>query len=72
MAENEVTKLRMKLGMNQTELADALGLAGPNVVSRWETGRRKRPEPTRRLLCLLNDLPKTEAMALIRKLGKYK
>ena len=56
-----ITELREKLGLSQTELSEALGLAGPNVISRWETGRRVPNEAVRRLICYLHDLPSPEA-----------
>ena len=61
----EAEKLRKKLGLSQDELAECLGLAGRNVVSRWTTGRRAIPEPVRRLLYFLNKLPVDEANAIL-------
>lgn len=66
-----ISELREKLGMSQTELSDALGLAGPNVISRWETGRRVPNEAVRRLINYLNDLPGAEAKQIVRKLKSY-
>ncbi len=71
MGGNVITELREKLGLSQTELSEALGLAGPNVVSRWETGRRVPNEAVRRLICYLNDLPSPEARQIVRKLKGY-
>ncbi len=63
--------LRNKLGLKQDDLSEALGLYDGNTVSRWETGLRKPNEPIRRMLCLLNDLPKKEAQEIIKRLGQY-
>lgn len=32
---------RIRHGYSQTELAEQIGVAGPNVVAMWESGRRK-------------------------------
>ena len=72
MQANEFVNLRNKLGIKQDELSEALGLYSKNTVSRWETGLRKPQELVRRLICLLNDLPKKEAEEILRKLGQYK
>ena len=72
MSANDFLNLRNKLGLKQEELSDAFGLHGRNAVSRWENGLRKPQEVVRRLVCLLNDLPKKEAEEIIRKLGQYK
>ncbi len=72
MSVNEFVNLRTKLGIKQEELSDAFGLYSRNTVSRWETGLRKPQEIVRRLVCLLNDLPKKEAEEMIKKLGQYK
>lgn len=61
----EAENLRKKLELSQEELAECLGLAGRNVVSRWTTGRRAIPEPVRRLLCFLNKLPIDEAKDIL-------
>lgn len=72
MSANEVANLRNKLGLNQEELSEALGLAGHNTISRWEIGLRTPNEAIRRLICLLNDLPLVGAERIIKKLGQYK
>lgn len=72
MSANDFVNLRGKLGMRQDEFSEALGLYGRNTVSRWETGLRKPQEVVRRLVCLLNDLPKKEALEFVTKLGQYK
>lgn len=72
MSANIVTELRNKLGLKQDELSEAFGLYDGTTVSRWETGFRKPNEAIRRMLCLLNDLPRKEAEEILRKLGQYK
>lgn len=32
---------RIRHGYSQAELAEQIGVAGPNVIAMWETGRRK-------------------------------
>lgn len=32
---------RIRHGYSQAELAERIGVAGPNVIAMWETGRRK-------------------------------
>ena len=72
MSVNIVAELRDKLGLRQEDISDALGLYDSYTVSRWETGLRKPNEAIRRLLCLLNDLPKKEAEEINKKLGQYR
>ena len=72
MSANIVAELRNKLGLRQEDISEALGLYDGYTVSRWETGLRKPNEAVRRMLCLLNDLPKKEAEEIIKKLGQYK
>jgi len=67
----DVQNLREKLGLSQEELADALGLAGKNVVSRWETGERKPSEALRRLFLIWLGLPAPEARRLLEKFRSY-
>jgi DNA-binding transcriptional regulator YiaG len=66
-----IAQFRRKLGMSQSEFAFALGLAGANVVSRWETGRRAPNEAVRRVIRYLNELPSPEAKGIVRKLKSY-
>jgi transcriptional regulator with XRE-family HTH domain len=72
MSANDFVNLRNKLGIKQEELSDAFGLYSKNTISRWETGLREPQEVVRRLVCLLNDLPKKEALDFVTKLGQYK
>jgi len=67
----EVENLRDRLELTQEELAQCFGLTGRSTVSRWQTGWRQVPEPLRRLFCLLNDMPKKDALALLKKLKSY-
>jgi DNA-binding transcriptional regulator YiaG len=57
--------------MTQEEVAEVFGLAGRNAVSRWETGRRNPNETARRLLRLLNEVPKSEAKHIMERLKRY-
>ena len=38
-----VRELRIKAGLNQAELAKAMGYAAPSAVTMWESGERKVP-----------------------------
>ena len=49
---DEVRKIRARLGVTQTQLAEWLGLTR-NTVARWEMGLRGIPEPTARLIARL-------------------
>lgn len=71
MSAKEVMQLRERLSISQEELADALGLHGRGAISRWETGLRDPSETVRRLVFYLNELPKKEALELLKRLGKY-
>ena len=71
MSAKEVERLRMKLGLSQAELAEALGLAGRGVVYRWESGARAPNEALRRLFCYLDDLSEDEARTVVEKLSTY-
>jgi transcriptional regulator with XRE-family HTH domain len=66
-----ILKLRDRLDLTQERLAKAFGLAGRLVVYRWEAGTREPVETIRRLVMLLNDLPKEKALELISKLESY-
>lgn len=67
----DVQNLREKLELSQEDLAEALGLAGKNVVSRWETGERKPSEALRRLFLIWLGLPTPEARRLLEKFRSY-
>ncbi|MCB9092887.1 MAG: helix-turn-helix domain-containing protein [Halobacteriovoraceae bacterium] len=69
---NEVKNLREKLGISQSDLADALGVSGQVVVSRWERSERTIGEPLRRFFAWLNTLPKGEAKEIIEALRGQK
>ncbi len=69
---NEVKDLRDKLGISQSDLADALGVSGQVVVSRWETSERTISEPLRRFFSWLNTLSKAEAKKVLEALRNQK
>lgn len=71
MSTKEVKLLRDRLELSQDELADYLGLAGKNVVSRWEIGERSPGETVHRLLKYLMDLPKIEAIGVLKRFRRY-
>lgn len=55
----EVQRLRIQLGLKQTELAAELGVH-PITVSKWETGVHAVPEPAAKLLRLLANMARTK------------
>ena len=71
MSSDLIKTLRDKLGLSQEQLSEVLGLAGKNVVSRWELGERAPGEPVRRLCKYLIELPKDEAKSVLARFRKY-
>ncbi len=57
MTEDDVKRVRAKLGLTQDELADIVGVAR-NTVARWEMGMHPVSVPVERLLRTLSA-PKT-------------
>lgn len=62
----EISDLRRRLGLSQTELEDLLGL-GPKVVTRWETGRVIQEKTADVVLRLLATAPQ-----LVQKLRRMR
>ena len=52
MDANKLKEWRRRLGVTQSEVAEALSVSNATVTS-WEIGRRKMKPPTARLLELL-------------------
>jgi len=71
MREHDIVLLRRKLKISQTALSNAFGLAGGNVVSRWEIGQRVPNEAVRRFCCYLMELSEREALAVLSRLESY-
>lgn len=57
MSASEVRKIRTKLGLTQTELADRLGVTQA-AVSMWEDGKRVCRGPAAKMLKALSDASK--------------
>jgi DNA-binding transcriptional regulator YiaG len=55
----EVKRIRRRLGLTQTELAEALGVRR-GAVARWENGARRVTEPIARLLVRLLEESKAK------------
>lgn len=69
MSPNEIKSTRMRLGLTQETLAEALGIASLSV-SHYETGFRN-PGPTALVfLMVIDSLPKKRALELIEIFGK--
>jgi transcriptional regulator with XRE-family HTH domain len=49
MTPKQVKRIRTRLGLTQTQLAEQLGVT-QNTVARWEIGARGIPVPTAKLL----------------------
>jgi putative transcriptional regulator len=61
--EVDVKAIREKLGMTQTEFADAFGFSVSSLRN-WEQGRRRPERPIRILLFLIEKEPKLVQKAL--------
>jgi len=68
MHAKELKRIREKLGLTQSELAEALGDSGPKVIGNIETGFRKPGKTKILMLRLLDSLPEQEAKRLVQKL----
>ena len=59
--KENIRRLRLAAGMTQNEVAEVLGYASGNIVTRWESGERKPPSDklpalAAALHCSINDL----------------
>ena len=61
MSPSEVKRIREKLEMNQSELAEVLGLAGRITVTHYETGHRKPSLLTAAVMRLFDELPEKKS-----------
>lgn len=68
MESEEVKRIREKLGLTQSELAEVFGGSGANAVGNVETGFRKLGSTKNLMLRLLDYLSIPEAKELVGKL----
>ncbi len=66
----EVKRIREKLNLTQSELAEVFCLSGGNSVSNIETGFRKPGTSLVLMLSLLDSLSLAESKELVKKLRK--
>ena len=57
MTPQQLKRIRARLKMTQVQLASALGVR-QETVARWEIGTRGIPEPTARLIELIERIAK--------------
>ena len=55
----EIRKARLAKGYTQGEIAEALGLSGPDAVIRWEMGKHTTRYPVL-ILARVKSLPKSK------------
>ncbi len=65
MSPQKFKAVREKLGLTQTELADALGLSGHKPVSHFETGFRTPSLLTQVLMSILDSLSERKAADML-------
>lgn len=71
MSPDQIKKIREKVGLTQTELAEILGVSGKVPISHYETGFRSPSLLTLAFLSLLNSLPEKKANDLIELIREH-
>ena len=71
MPFEEMQKFRKKFGLSQADAARILGIMNRKLVSQWEIGFRKPTLIVCRFIRLLNDLPRAQTEAILKKLESY-
>lgn len=71
MSPDQIKKIREKVGLTQTELAEILGVSGKVPISHYETGFRSPSLLTLAFLSLLNSLSEKKANDLIELLREH-
>lgn len=71
MSPDQIKKIREKIGLTQTELAEILGVSGKVPISHYETGFRSPSLLTLAFLSLLNSLPEKKANDLIELINEH-
>lgn len=70
MQQKDVSKLRLKIGWTQKQMASALGIASNKTISHWENGNRIPTGVSERILKLLAALPKSDLEKVTMHLEK--
>lgn len=71
MSPDQIKKIREKLGLTQTELAEVFGVSGKVPISHFETGFRSPSLLTLAFLSILNSLPEKKASELIELMREH-
>ncbi len=71
MSPEEFKKIRVSLGLTQEELAEILGVAGKNPISRYELGERSPSLLMQTVMSILDSQSEKEALAFIELLRKH-
>lgn len=67
----EFKRIRVKLGLSQSDLAELLGMTTRNAVSNIEIGNRNPGKLTGTMLRVLDSLPKRKAEELVELMLKH-
>lgn len=70
MDQENVQKLRKRIGWNQSQMARALGIAQAHTISHWETGFRVPKGISARFLRFLSALPQEDLLKITKHLEK--
>lgn len=68
LAPHQIAELRKRMGLSQSEMAAALGIASRLTLSQWETGVSVPGGPVMRFLTLLNRLSDSDLHRIMRHL----
>ena len=68
--QHGITKLRKRMGLSQSEMAETLGVASRYTVSQWERGATTPGGPVMRFLSLLASLSEADLRKIIKNLEK--
>lgn len=71
MRQQELKRIREKLGLSREEFAETFGLSGYNAVSNIELGYRRPSKLTIILLRVLDSLPLTRAEDFLEQMRRY-
>ena len=66
--QQQIAKLRKKIGWSQSAMARAFGIANSVTISHWETGVSTPTSTAMRLLCLLDSLSDQEMRKIALRL----
>ncbi len=71
MSPEEFKKIRVRLDLTQEELAEILGVAGKNPVSRYELGERNPSSLMQAVMSILDSQSEKEALVFIELIRKH-